>query len=50
VFISSIHPKLFINHKNLMNEFDIKAADWEKNPMHWERSEVIAKEIKELIP
>jgi tRNA (cmo5U34)-methyltransferase len=33
-----------------MNEFDIKAADWEKNPMHWERSEVIAKEIKELIP
>jgi ubiquinone/menaquinone biosynthesis C-methylase UbiE len=33
-----------------MNEFDIKAAEWDKNPMHWDRSEAIANEIKELIP
>lgn len=33
-----------------MNEFDIKAEGWEKNPMHWERSEAIANEIKKLIP
>jgi tRNA (cmo5U34)-methyltransferase len=28
-----------------MNEFDIKAAEWDKNPMHWERSAAIATEI-----
>jgi len=33
-----------------MNEFDIKAAGWEKDPMHWERSEAIVNEIKKLIP
>ena len=33
-----------------MNEFDIKAAEWDKNPMHWDRSEAIANEIKKLIP
>jgi tRNA (cmo5U34)-methyltransferase len=33
-----------------MNEFDIKAADWDMNPMHWDRSEVIAGEIKKIIP
>lgn len=33
-----------------MNEFDIKAAEWDKNPMHWDRSEVIASEIKKIIP
>lgn len=33
-----------------MNEFDSKAADWDKNPMHWDRSEAIANEIKKLIP
>jgi tRNA (cmo5U34)-methyltransferase len=33
-----------------MNEFDIKAAGWDKNPMHWDRSEVIANEIKKIIP
>jgi tRNA (cmo5U34)-methyltransferase len=33
-----------------MNEFDIKAADWDKNPMHWDRSEAIANEILKLIP
>jgi hypothetical protein len=34
----------------LMNEFDIKAADWEKNPMHWERSDAIVDEIIKRIP
>lgn len=33
-----------------MNEFDIKAADWDNNLMHRDRSEAIAKEIKKLIP
>jgi ubiquinone/menaquinone biosynthesis C-methylase UbiE len=33
-----------------MNEFDIKAAEWDKNPMHWDRSEVISNQIKKLIP
>jgi ubiquinone/menaquinone biosynthesis C-methylase UbiE len=33
-----------------MNEFDIKAAGWDQNPMHWDRSEAIANEIKNLIP
>jgi len=33
-----------------MNEFDIKAAGWDLNPMHVERSEAIAKQIAERIP
>jgi ubiquinone/menaquinone biosynthesis C-methylase UbiE len=33
-----------------MNEFDIKAAGWDSNPMHWDRSEAIAKQIIKLIP
>jgi tRNA (cmo5U34)-methyltransferase len=33
-----------------MNEFDTKAAEWDKNPVHWERSEAIARGIIELIP
>ena len=33
-----------------MNEFDNKAAEWDKNPMHWDRSEAIAKEIEKRIP
>jgi tRNA (cmo5U34)-methyltransferase len=33
-----------------MNEFDIKAADWDKNPMHWDRSVAIAGEIRKRIP
>jgi len=33
-----------------MNEFDNKAAEWDKNPMHWDRSEAIANEIINLIP
>lgn len=33
-----------------MNEFDLKAAGWDKNPMHLERSVAIAREIIEKIP
>ena len=33
-----------------MNEFDIKAAGWDQNPMHWDRSLAIAENIKKLIP
>ena len=33
-----------------INDFNEKAAGWDNNPMHWERSEAIAKEIIELIP
>lgn len=34
----------------MMNEFDTKAAEWDNNPMHRDRSEAIANEIKILIP
>jgi len=33
-----------------MNEFDSKAAGWDLNPMHYERSKAIAEEIIKLIP
>ena len=33
-----------------MNEFDIKAGEWDKNQMHWDRSKAIADEIIKLIP
>ncbi|HNW57827.1 MAG TPA: class I SAM-dependent methyltransferase [Bacteroidales bacterium] len=33
-----------------MNEFDIKAAEWDKNQMHWDRSAAISSEIKRIIP
>jgi ubiquinone/menaquinone biosynthesis C-methylase UbiE len=33
-----------------MNEFDIKAAGWDQNKMHWDRSEAIATGIKRMIP
>ncbi|MFO7621927.1 MAG: class I SAM-dependent methyltransferase [Bacteroidales bacterium] len=33
-----------------MNEFDTKAEGWDMNPMHFERSEAIAKQILERIP
>ena len=33
-----------------MNEFDLKAALWDQNQMHWDRSEAIAIEIKKQIP
>lgn len=33
-----------------MSEFDIKAAEWDKNQMHWDRSAAIAREIRNSIP
>jgi len=33
-----------------MNEFDIKAAGWDLNPMHFERAEAIARQILGKIP
>lgn len=38
--------QIFIN----MNEFDLKAKDWDKNPMHMERSVAIANAIINTIP
>jgi SAM-dependent methyltransferase len=32
-----------------MNEFDIKAAEWDNDPIHWDRSEVITNQIRKLI-
>jgi 2-polyprenyl-3-methyl-5-hydroxy-6-metoxy-1,4-benzoquinol methylase len=32
-----------------MSEFDLKAAGWDQNPMHWDRSLAIANEIKKII-
>ena len=40
----------FFFSEYLMNEFDIKAAGWDQNPMHWDRSVAIAEQIKKLIP
>ncbi|MFZ0282849.1 MAG: class I SAM-dependent methyltransferase [Bacteroidales bacterium] len=34
----------------MINEFDIKASEWDKNPMHWDRSVAITDLIKELLP
>ncbi|RPH32030.1 MAG: class I SAM-dependent methyltransferase [Bacteroidales bacterium] len=33
-----------------MNEFDVKASEWDNNPMHWERSRAIADAIYRNIP
>ncbi len=33
-----------------MNEFDQRAASWDENPMHWDRSKAIAEEIIRTIP
>src|SRR5664280_2930609 len=33
-----------------MNEFDLKAAGWDQNPIIWERAGAIANEIKRIIP
>jgi tRNA (cmo5U34)-methyltransferase len=38
------------NFSRSMNEFDIKAAEWDKNPMHWDRSAAIVEEIRKNIP
>ncbi len=36
--------------KNIPSDFDSKAADWDKNPMHWDRSVAITDLIRDLIP
>lgn len=33
-----------------MNEFDIKAAGWDKNPMHQARSEAVVSELLKYVP
>jgi tRNA (cmo5U34)-methyltransferase len=33
-----------------MNEFDIKAVEWDKNPIHWDRSVAITNQMKKLLP
>lgn len=33
-----------------MNEFDQRAASWDENPMHWDRSKAIAEEILKTTP
>lgn len=33
-----------------MSEFDIKAAEWDQNPVHWNRSVAIVEEIRKRIP
>ncbi len=33
-----------------INEFDLKAADWDENPMHHARSEAIAKAMGRILP
>ncbi|HLP71846.1 MAG TPA: hypothetical protein VK155_03020, partial [Bacteroidales bacterium] len=33
-----------------MNEFDLKARDWDNNPMHTARSKAVSEYISELIP
>lgn len=32
-----------------MNEFDILAEEWDKDPIHWDRSEAMALQIKKII-
>jgi len=33
-----------------MNEFDLKAAEWDNNPIHWDRSRAIVEEMIKCIP
>lgn len=33
-----------------MNEFDIKAAEWDNSPMHWDRSRAIVEDMIRRIP
>lgn len=33
-----------------MSEFDAKAREWDNNPVHWERSEAIARNLLEMVP
>src|SRR5512133_1531575 len=41
---------MVIKRNSAPSVFDSMAADWDKNPMHWDRSVAIANMIKELIP
>jgi len=41
---------IFAEISKIMNEFDLKAKDWDKNPMHMERSVAIANAIINTIP
>ena len=34
----------------MASEFDIKAQEWDNNPMHWDRSAAVADHIRRLIP
>jgi tRNA (cmo5U34)-methyltransferase len=34
----------------MMEDFDQKAAEWDSNPIHWERSRAIANKMKEMLP
>ena len=44
-------PGFYNNVKVIVkNEFDIKASDWDKNPVHWKRSFAIAGEILIQVP
>ena len=47
LLIISDHYKLIFK---CMNDFDNKAAEWDLNPMHLDRSLAIAKEIIKLVP
>ena len=47
LLIISDHYKLIYK---CMNDFDNKAAEWDLNPMHLDRSLAIAKEIIKLVP
>ena len=33
-----------------MNEFDIKAREWDQNPMHWDRSKAVTEKLLKTIP
>ena len=48
---SQIFNKLHLIFKmSFKNEFDLKASDWDENPVHHARSEAIAKEMTRLLP
>lgn len=36
--------------ETMASEFDIKAQEWDNNPMHWDRSAAVADHIRQLIP
>jgi len=53
--IGSLYLHVFINCYSFKimpstNEFDLKASDWDENPVHHARSEAIAREMLRLLP